>query len=163
MKCKFLAAFAAIFLGSLATAHSANADWNVNTYNGSYCKQDVPVGWVLQFEASYPDFGLVRGFYNGSTSTKIAVCPVIADEPDSLQAVKVKVYVMTRHKEDRVSCALRRYGPNGLRIGVSWDSREGLGWLVIRSVAGAPYGSYVVWCQLPSGATLTTIRVEEKH
>lgn len=152
MKKTILSAVAVGGLAILSQAASA-ADDKV-AYNGSYCSEYYGSN-SASFNHQY------NGIHNNSASTLYVSCPVIVDEVNNVTGTNsVWIYYTGANT---LSCTLRSMNFNGaIRQSMS-ANRVGTGWLQIPNITTDDiWGSYSMYCSVPSAGTVNTIVISEK-
>lgn len=152
MKQVLLIALVALALATLAGSAAAE---NAHAYNGSYCK--------AYFGSQAADFyHQYNGTYNASNGARYIACPVLVDEIANTTGSRVYVYWTANAATDQLYCNLYSLNENGTIRQGQTGIRTGTGWMFIPNLTSDNYwGSYSMYCYLPSHGNLQTIWLGE--
>ena len=141
--------FSALIISAfLSISGNAFAE-NGHAYNGSYCDN--------YFGSQADDFNhQYNGIRNKTSTTRVVSCPVLVDEiANTTGTTKVWVHYTGT---GAVSCYLFSMNPNGSASQTRSGNRTNTGWFSIANITSDNYwGSYSMYCFIPSGGVLNTI------
>lgn len=141
-------------LGSLALYSHAHAE-NGHAYNGSYCDN--------YYGSKVGDFNHQHnGIKNNASSGRYISCPIIVDEiAKTTGTTRVWLYYTGN---GTISCTMFSKNHDGSTRQSRSGSRTNTGWFQIPEITSDNYwGSYSMYCYLPSHGVLNTIWVGEKN
>lgn len=142
------------FAGIAAFGQNAAAADNAQGYNGSYCSNYYG-SQATSVNHQY------NGIYNLSAGGLYVSCPVIVDEVSNTTGTNWAWVHYTG--ANTVSCSLFSMNGNGSIRQSQSASRAGTGWFQIPNLTTDDFwGSYSMYCYLPSGGTLNTVHISEK-
>jgi len=146
----------ALFLisGWLGVITSVSAE-NGHAYNGSYC-DNYYGSQAGSFNHQH------NGIRNNDAAGRYVSCPVIVDEIANTNGT-TRVWVHYSGN-GTVRCTMFNKNPNGSTRQSRSGSRVNSGWFSIPTFSSDNYwGSYSMYCYLPSKGMLNTIWVGEKN
>ena len=145
---KIIAVFSLIILAG--SAHAIDR----SRYNGNVCK--------AYYGSQTPSFySTYKGIKNTSLTNKIVTCPIVADAVANTTGT-YRTYINWTGT-GTLQCVLRSMYSNGTTIQYKSGADVGGGWLTIQPLTSESYwGSFSLYCSLPSKARINTIVLHEK-
>ena len=141
-------------VGLLAMAGNAVAG-NGHSYNGSYCDN------YFTFDSDR-FHKTMTGITNAYNDQRVISCPILVDEVGTTTGTS-SIWVHFTGI-GRMVCAPYSNSHSGTDARSTYASRTNTGWLKVPNITGDYFlGSYSMYCQLPPGGTLNTIRIIEKN